>query len=40
MRADELLERGDLDGQCTWLRIVEAIRELQTKEVPAGAARL
>ena len=39
MRADELLERGDLEGQRAWLRIVDAIGELQSKEVPADAVR-
>ena len=39
MRADELLERGDLEGQRAWLRIVDAIGELLSKEVPADAVR-
>jgi hypothetical protein len=30
MRADALLEAGDLDGQRVWLRIIKAIEELQT----------
>ena len=38
-RADELLGRGDLEGQRVWLRIVDAIRELQSREMPAGAMR-
>ena len=38
-RADELLGRGDLEGQRVWLRIVDAIRELQSREVPSGAKR-
>ena len=25
MRADELLEKGDLDGQRVWIRIVNAV---------------
>ena len=33
-RADEMLERGDLDGQLVWLRIKRAIGELQA--MPAG----
>ena len=33
-RADEMLERGDRDGQPVWLRIRRAIVELQT--VPVG----
>ena len=33
-RADEMLERGDHDGQRVWLRIKQAIIELQA--VPVG----
>jgi hypothetical protein len=33
-RADEMLERGDRNGQLVWLRIMRAIVELQT--VPVG----
>jgi hypothetical protein len=33
-RADEMLERGDRDGQLVWLRIKRAIVEFQA--VPAG----
>ncbi len=29
MRADELLEAGDLDGVAVWRRILRAIEELQ-----------
>jgi hypothetical protein len=28
MRADELLDAGDLDGAATWRRIIQAIEEL------------
>ncbi len=28
MRADELLDRGDLDGAALWRRIVRAVEEL------------
>ncbi len=28
MKADDMLERGDLDGQAVWLRILEAVRKL------------
>ena len=28
MRADELLEAGDIEGQRTWLSILEAVKEL------------
>ena len=33
-RADEMLERGDRDGQVVWLRIRRAIVEFQS--VPVG----
>jgi hypothetical protein len=33
-RADEMLERGDREGQLVWLRISRAIIELQA--MPAG----
>ncbi len=29
MRADELLEKGDLDGYAAWKRILRAVGELQ-----------
>ena len=32
-RCDEMLERGDRDGQLVWLRIRRAIAELQTVSV-------
>ena len=32
-RADEMLERGDRDGQLVWLRIRRAIVELQAVPV-------
>ena len=36
MRVDEMLDKGDLDGRAVWLRILEAIRELEHIE-PDGA---
>jgi hypothetical protein len=36
MRADELLEAGDLDGQAVWKRILAAIEELLSEERPEG----
>ena len=30
MRADELLEAGDLDGAAAWKRIIKAIEELKS----------
>jgi hypothetical protein len=32
MRADELLERGDVAGQAVWKRIVRAIEELRSTD--------
>jgi len=32
MRADEFLEKGDMDGQRTWLRIIKAIEELRSTD--------
>ena len=37
MRADELLEAGDLDGLAVWKRILRAVDELLAKERPKGA---
>ncbi len=36
MKADELLEAGDLGGAAVWKRIVKAVEELLSKERPAG----
>ena len=36
MRADELMETGDMEGRAVWLRIVKAIEELQSQERPEG----
>ena len=38
MRADELLDAGDLDGVAVWRRIIRAIEELQRKEPRDGEA--
>ncbi len=35
MRADAMLETGDLDGYAAWRRIVRAVEELLSKERPA-----
>jgi len=32
MRADELLDQGDLDGQRVWLRVIKAIAKLMVTE--------
>ena len=37
MRADELMEAGDMEGEAVWLRIVKAIEELLSEERPEGA---
>ncbi len=36
MRADAMLDKGDLDGYAVWKRIVKAAEELLSKERPAG----
>ena len=38
MRADELLEAGDMDGLAVWKRILRAGEEMQSKERPPGAS--
>ncbi len=35
-RADDMLEQGDMEGKAVWLRILEAVKELQNT-VPRGA---
>ncbi len=35
MRADAMLDKGDLDGQVVWKRVLRAVAELQGRE-PAG----
>ncbi len=37
MRADELMEAGDMDGRAVWLRIVKAVEELLSEEQPDDA---
>ncbi len=36
MRADEMLEKGDLRGYAVWRRILKAVEELQRTERAAG----
>ena len=36
MRADAMLEAGDLGGCAVWKRIVKVVEELLSKERPAG----
>ena len=35
MRADEMLDKGALDGRAVWLRVIRAIKEMQDNE-PGG----
>ena len=35
MRTDAMLEQGDLDGNAVWIRILEAVKELQNT-APVG----
>ena len=37
MRADELMEAGDMEGRAVWLRIGRAIEELLSEERPGDA---
>ncbi len=36
MRADEMLEKGDVAGYAVWKRILKAVEELQRMEPAAG----
>ena len=36
MRADKMLEAGDLDGQAVWKRIMATVDELLTEKRPEG----
>ncbi len=38
MRADELMEKGDMGGRAVWLRIMKAVDELLTKERPSDVS--
>ena len=37
MRADAMLEKGDLGGYAAWRRVLRAAEELLSKERPTGA---
>ena len=39
MKADTMLERGDMDGRAVWLRIVDAIRDMQRETPRPGEHR-
>jgi hypothetical protein len=32
MRADQMLDKGDVDGKAVWLRVLGAVRELQDRK--------
>ncbi len=32
MRADALLDKGDMDGRAAWIRVIAAIKELEATE--------
>ena len=36
IRADDMLEKGDLDGQMVWIAVWKAVEELQS-DVPSGS---
>ncbi len=36
MRADAMLEKGDLDGYAAWRRVLRAVEELRRMERVAG----
>ena len=38
IRADAMLDKGDLDGCAVWKRILRAVEELQTKAAKSGEA--
>jgi hypothetical protein len=38
MRADAMLDNGDLDGYAVWKRVIKAVEELLSKKRPDGAA--
>ena len=38
MRADELLDKGDLEGCAVFKRVLRAVEEMLSKERPPGAS--
>ena len=36
MKADELLEKGDVEGQAIWKRVIAAVNELQRDKAADG----
>ena len=39
MEADDMLERGDMDGRAVWLRIKKAIHDMQRNSPRPGERR-
>ena len=39
MKADAMLDKGDLDGAAVWRRIVAAVNEIERKEPAVGERR-
>ncbi len=39
-QADACLEAGDLDGKATWMRVIEAIKELLDQQPPGSGTPL
>lgn len=37
MKADEMLKKADLDGQAVWIRIMKAVDELISENIPEGS---
>ncbi len=37
-RADDMLEKGSLDGQRVWKRVLAAVKEIQRQELREGEA--
>ena len=37
MKADAMLNKGDMEGRSVWLRIVKAVEECLSKDRPADA---
>ena len=40
MQADNCLEKNDFDGKATWLRVIEAIKELLDQQPPPSGTPL
>ena len=40
MRADELMDQGDMDGRAVWLRVMAAIKELGAREPPSPSMEI